>query len=216
MLQAIVVHSGQSNDGHYVTFVRPFYCNNWYKFDDSDVSQPIPEKDVLQKEPNMLFYYRKSLQSSEFPKPLHTFGSSENESGDFVIDVQEGNVLSRLNYNTTVLSEITSTLGTCDESYFATVPPSVPKSGLKQPQPWLSALALNDADKKQPGTEATSKLSSTNSISQSSDQSDSGSGKSAVTGSGKDESSSKSVEVGVENDESHSAGADELGSKASD
>lgn len=38
-LHAILVHNGGLNSGHYYCFIRPEIDENWYKFNDSIVTQ---------------------------------------------------------------------------------------------------------------------------------------------------------------------------------
>ena len=57
-LNAVVVHHGKMNAGHYVCFCRR--DEQWFKFDDSKVTL-ASETQVLQAEAYMLFYIIRNL-----------------------------------------------------------------------------------------------------------------------------------------------------------
>ena len=101
VLQGFNVHQGigSTEPGHFVSFIRPFYTNNWLKFDDYDPPKSVSEKQVMKEEAYMLMYYKKRLQPKSFPIPLNQFGACMNKCNDFVIDVDDGSLSKRLNFS---------------------------------------------------------------------------------------------------------------------
>ena len=58
-LIAINLHHGILQGGHYLSYVKSYYNNKWYKYNDENPVVQIKQKNILQ-DPNayMLFYYR--------------------------------------------------------------------------------------------------------------------------------------------------------------
>lgn len=47
-LQAILVHKGQLNGGHYYAFIQPGMDDKWFKFNDNDVTPVTKEMAIKQ------------------------------------------------------------------------------------------------------------------------------------------------------------------------
>lgn len=73
-LNAVVVHHGKMNAGHYICFCRR--DEQWFKFDDSKVTL-ASEAQVLQAEAYMLFYIVRNLGPAE-EKVERITGESKN------------------------------------------------------------------------------------------------------------------------------------------
>lgn len=59
-LQSVINHSGGINGGHYVSYCINRHNNNWYKYDDEDVSV-VSVNNVINRDSYMLFYMRQDL-----------------------------------------------------------------------------------------------------------------------------------------------------------
>ncbi len=57
-LYAVSNHYGSMNGGHYIAFAKNPVVDNWFEFDDSDVSR-MDESKVVNKAAYVLFYKRR-------------------------------------------------------------------------------------------------------------------------------------------------------------
>lgn len=58
----MINHFGSLHFGHYISIVKNFQENKWYKYDDSHRSQ-ISEDQIQKESAYILFYIRKDLQN---------------------------------------------------------------------------------------------------------------------------------------------------------
>jgi ubiquitin C-terminal hydrolase len=61
-LFAVSNHLGSTDFGHYFSFAKNPFDNQWYKFDDANVI-PIPQNDIVSSSAYVLFYRRKNLEN---------------------------------------------------------------------------------------------------------------------------------------------------------
>ena len=57
-LQSICIHTGSLGGGHYYAYCKNFIDDQWRKYNDTNVSQPLNESEILNQKPYCLFYKR--------------------------------------------------------------------------------------------------------------------------------------------------------------
>ena len=57
-LQSICIHTGSLRGGHYYAYCKNFIDDQWRKYNDTHVSQPLNQSEILNQKPYCLFYKR--------------------------------------------------------------------------------------------------------------------------------------------------------------
>jgi ubiquitin C-terminal hydrolase len=68
-LYGVIIHKGGLNHGHYISYCKNYFNQNWYLYDDELVKEePNVEGNVLNQNAYILFYRKKALDAPEKPK----------------------------------------------------------------------------------------------------------------------------------------------------
>lgn len=59
-LHSLCIHSGSLGGGHYYAYCKNLNDNKWRQYNDTNVSKPLTEDDILKQKPYCLFYRRKN------------------------------------------------------------------------------------------------------------------------------------------------------------
>ena len=57
-LNSLCIHSGSLNGGHYYAYCKNYKDNQWRQYNDTRVSNPLEESEILDQKPYCLFYKR--------------------------------------------------------------------------------------------------------------------------------------------------------------
>jgi hypothetical protein len=94
-LHGVVNHYGSLGFGHYVSFTKNAFDNNWYKYDDN-IREQVKEEEIEKESAYLLFYVRKDIPDKDVSqilpnieesvflgKPVKTVGGKDG----FIVEV---------------------------------------------------------------------------------------------------------------------------------